>query len=310
MLKNPDTGKRVSRPNPQDQWQTNEVPHLRIIDDEVWRKAQALKAARMNAPSHIKRRPAHLLSGLLRCGVCGSGMSVHDRDKTGKTRIRCSAVRESGSCSNRRIIYLPEIERAVLDGMREQLKAPDLIEAYIRKYNQERRELAAQANSMRTGLEGKRDRTEGELKRTIDLVIRNVIAEEDAKQRIAELKTQLSLIEAQLCGLDEPPSTVALHPATVRRYVETVDDLSKALADHATAPDDRGPLTQNFRELVHSVTVHPKPSRKGFEIEVKGKLAALIGGAAFPTSRHIGKPTQLGRRYSAAVGHDSGFEMV
>jgi len=27
-------------------------------------------------------------------------MSVHDRDKTGKTRIRCSAVRESGSCSN------------------------------------------------------------------------------------------------------------------------------------------------------------------------------------------------------------------
>ncbi|RUX25833.1 recombinase family protein [Mesorhizobium sp. M7A.F.Ca.US.011.01.1.1] len=310
MLKNPDTGKRVSRPNPQDQWQTNEVPHLRIIDDEVWRKAQALKAARMNASSHIKRRPAHLLSGLLRCGVCGSGMSVHDRDKTGKTRIRCSAVRESGSCSNRRIIYLPEIERAVLDGMREQLKAPDLIEAYIRKYNQERRELAAQANSMRTGLEGKRDRTEGELKRTIDLVIRNVIAEEDAKQRISELKTQLSLIEAQLCGLDEPPSTVALHPATVRRYIETVDDLSKALADHATAPDDRGPLTQNFRELVHSVTVHPKPARKGFEIEVKGKLAALIGGAAFPTSRHIGKPAQLGRRYSAAVGHDSGFEMV
>ena len=36
-------------------------------------------------------------------------MSVHDRDKTGKTRIRCSAVRESGSCSNRRIIYLRDI---------------------------------------------------------------------------------------------------------------------------------------------------------------------------------------------------------
>nr|WP_245320047.1 hypothetical protein [Bradyrhizobium sp. LMTR 3] len=33
-------------------------------------------------------------------------MSVHDRDKTGKTRIRCSAVRESGSCSNRKITYL------------------------------------------------------------------------------------------------------------------------------------------------------------------------------------------------------------
>ncbi|UCI23973.1 recombinase zinc beta ribbon domain-containing protein [Mesorhizobium sp. B2-8-5] len=204
VVKNPDTGKRVSRPNPKDQWQTKEVPHLRIIDEEVWQKAQALKVARVNACSHFKRRPAHLLSGLLRCGICGAGMSVHDRDKTGKTRIRCSAVRESGSCSNRRIIYLPEIEKAVLDGMRQQLKAPDLIEAYIRKYNQERRELAAQANSLRTALEGKRDRVEGERQRTIDLVIRSVIAEEDAKQRIAELKAQLSLIEAQLCSLDEP----------------------------------------------------------------------------------------------------------
>ncbi|MCH4561027.1 hypothetical protein [Mesorhizobium jarvisii] len=141
-------------------------------------------------------------------------------------------------------------------------------------------------------------------------MIRSVIAEEDAKQRIAELKTQLSLIEAQLCGLDEPPSAVALHPATLRRYIETVDDLSKVLADHATAPEDRGPLTQNFRALVHSVTVHPKPARKGFEIEVKGKLAALIGGAAFPTSRRIGKPVPFGRRYNAAAEHDSGFEVV
>ncbi|MBB6411873.1 recombinase family protein [Mesorhizobium sangaii] len=310
MVKNPDTGKRVSRPNPKDQWQTKEVAHLRIIEDETWHKAQARKAVRVNATSHVKRRPAHLLSGLLRCGVCGSGLSVHDRDKTGKTRIRCSAVRESGSCSNRRIIYLPEIEKAVLDGMRDQLKAPDLIEAYIRRYNQERRELSAQANAMRTALQGKRDRIEGERQRTIDLVIRSVIAEEDAKQRIAELKTQLSEVEAQLSGLDEPPSPVALHPATLQRYIETVDGLSKALADHATAADDRGPLIQNLRGLVHSVTVHPKRAREGFEIEVKGKLAALIGGAAFPNARYTEKPTGLGSRFNAAVTYDSGLEVV
>jgi hypothetical protein len=49
----------------------------------------------------ISRHSSELLGGvrLLRCGCCGSGMSVHDRDKSGKTRIRCSAVRESGSCS-------------------------------------------------------------------------------------------------------------------------------------------------------------------------------------------------------------------
>ncbi|RWH69922.1 MAG: recombinase family protein [Mesorhizobium sp.] len=310
MVKNPDTGKRVSRPNPKDQWQAKEVPHLRIIDDETWQKTQALKATRAKQFSHIKARPTHLLSGLLRCGICGSGLSVHDRDKTGKTRIRCSAVRESGSCSNRRLLYLPSIEKAVLDGMREQLNAPELIEAYARKYNEERRGLVAQANAMRTSLESKRDCVEGERQRTIDLVIRNVIAEEDAKERIAQLKSQLFRIEAQLEAVDEPPSTVALHPATLQRYTETVDALSKVLADHATAAEDRGPLIKYFRGLVHSVTVHPKPAREGFEIEVKGKLAALIGGAAFPTARYAAMQAASGGHRNATTTYDSGFEVV
>lgn len=107
-------------------------------------------------------------------------MSVHDRDKTGKTRIRCSAVRESGSCSNRRIIYLRDIERLVLSGMVEELKDPRLIETYVRNYNRERERLAGNASAERLRLEAKRDRIEGERQRNIDLVIKYVISEEDA----------------------------------------------------------------------------------------------------------------------------------
>ena len=108
-------------------------------------------------------------------------MSVHDRDKTGKTRIRCSAVRESGSCSNRRIVYLRDVERAVLNGMQEELKDPRLIEAYARNYNEERQRLAASSTSTRTKLEGKRDRIESERQRNIDLVVKQVIGGDDAR---------------------------------------------------------------------------------------------------------------------------------
>jgi hypothetical protein len=38
----------------------------------------------------------------------------------------------------------------------------------------------------------------------------------------------------------------------------------------------------------HSVTIHPNGPREGFEIEVKGKLAALIGGSAFPQAVYSG----------------------
>ncbi len=288
MVKNPDTGKRISRPNARDQWQTIEAPHLRIVDNETWEQARRLKAERSNLKTHMKRRPPHLLSGLLRCGCCDSGMSVHDRDKTGKTRIRCSAVRESGSCSNRRIIYLRDVERAVLNGMREELKDPRLIEVYARNYNEERQRLAAGSTSTRAKLEAKRTRIESERQRNIDLVVKQIIGEDDARGRIAELKAQRLQIEAELAALEEVPSIVMLHPAALDRYIETVDALAASLADHAAAEDDRGPLIASFRALVHSVTIHPNGPREGFEIEVKGKLAALIGGSAFPQAVYSG----------------------
>jgi len=50
--------------------------------------------------------------------------------------------------------------------------------------------LAANASADRMRLETKRDRIEGERQRNIDLVIKYVISEEDAKQRIAELKEE------------------------------------------------------------------------------------------------------------------------
>jgi len=297
MVKNPDTGKRISRPNPRDQWQMIAAPLLQIVDDEAWARVQTLKAEKARLSTNVRRRPAHLLSGLLRCGCCGSGMSVHDRDKTGKTRIRCSAVRESGSCSNRRILYLSEVEEAVLRGMTEELKDTRLIETYVRTYNEERKRLAATALSRRARIERKRDRLEAERQRAIDLLIKGVLREEEGRARLDELKAQVVEAERELSSLEEAPQIIALHPATIESYIATVDRLAGVLSEHATAEDDRGTLVAAFRALVHSVTVHPKAPRKGFQVEVKGKLASLIGGEAFPQAKYSGGRMVAEERY-------------
>ena len=44
FIKDPATGKRVSRLNPEPLWITKEVPHLRIIADETWAAVQAIKS--------------------------------------------------------------------------------------------------------------------------------------------------------------------------------------------------------------------------------------------------------------------------
>ncbi|WEJ13724.1 recombinase family protein (plasmid) [Sinorhizobium sp. K101] len=43
FIKDPSTGKRVSRINPESQWIRTEVPHLRMVDDELWSAARARK---------------------------------------------------------------------------------------------------------------------------------------------------------------------------------------------------------------------------------------------------------------------------
>jgi DNA invertase Pin-like site-specific DNA recombinase len=66
FVKDPDTGKRVSRVNPQKEWQVVEVPDLAIIDQKTFDAVQARKQERAAVhPSH-QRRSKHLLSGLLR----------------------------------------------------------------------------------------------------------------------------------------------------------------------------------------------------------------------------------------------------
>ncbi len=36
FLKDPDTGKRIARPNPEAEWIVQDVPGLRIVDDALW----------------------------------------------------------------------------------------------------------------------------------------------------------------------------------------------------------------------------------------------------------------------------------
>ncbi|WP_160331050.1 DUF3375 family protein [Bradyrhizobium macuxiense] len=118
--------------------------------------------------------------------------------------------------------------------------------------------LAGDAAAVRARMVAKRDRIEGERQRNIDLVIKYVISEEDAKQRIAELKEERLRVDAEMAALEEAPVPVALHPAALDRYISTVNSLAETMADHSKAEDDCGSLIQDFRTLVHSVTVHPR----------------------------------------------------
>lgn len=83
-LKDPDTGRRVSRPNAESDWVVQDVPELRIVEQDVWDAVKARQASlafgeREDAPNPltIRRRPKHLFAGLIKCGCCGGGAAEY-----------------------------------------------------------------------------------------------------------------------------------------------------------------------------------------------------------------------------------------
>lgn len=220
MVKDPDTGRRVSRPNAENDWQTTDVPALAIVSRELFEAAQRRKKARCVSHPGQQRRPRHILSGLLKCGACGAGMASNGKDRSGRVRIRCSAATESGMCPDPKTFYLATVEAAVLNGLTRELRHPEVLAEYVRTYHAERKRLAAEANRRRSSLE----RRLGELNREIDRLV-DAIAKGQGDPAVLGPKSTLldrerKNVSSELA--ESPPSTeaVSLHPAMLNRYEE------------------------------------------------------------------------------------------
>ncbi|NNK67163.1 MAG: recombinase family protein [Rhodobacteraceae bacterium] len=281
MVKDPDTGRRVSRPNPPEEWVVAEVPELAILAPGVFEEAGRSKAERSFASPRDRRRPRHLLSGLLRCEACGAGMSTNGKDRSGRVRVRCSAHAESGSCPNPQTFYLDRIEEAVLSGLRTELRHPEVMAEYVRTYHEERMRLAAGAVIGRTRIEKRLAAVERELARLVDAICDGSAVIQQFEPKMLALQEEQTGLREELEVVPEPPEVISLHPATLKRYEEQLADLQSALAMGIRSGDTEA--ARAMRELVDTVTVSRDPKRKGgVEVEIAGRLNQLLGPTAFP----------------------------
>ena len=140
---------------------------------------ELLRTAYTRLGEFQKRRPKHLLSGLIVCGSCGSRMIVRTR-KGGIIYFGCSARMNRLGCTNARNIAAPEIENRVLASLRKHLLAPDVIATAIDAYRSERRRLSQQRDKSRNSME----RDLGELMRKIKRIV-HAIADGQRRSSIA-----------------------------------------------------------------------------------------------------------------------------
>jgi DNA invertase Pin-like site-specific DNA recombinase len=278
MVRDPDTGKRISRSNDKSEWKEADVPHLALVSQEDFERANAVMEGRAykQRGGEMVQRPKRLLSGLLRCSHCGGGMSIHDRTKSGMVRIRCSRSSESGICDNDKRYRLDRIETAVIAGLREQLAEPEGLAEYVRAYREERRSESDRVARERGKIERRVNDLTARMERLMSALARGLLPVEAVEDQYAPLDAERKKLRAEL-ELTGSPDAIELHPQAVTRYRDAVNDLAGRVALLDAKADAR--TIEVFRTLVSSVVVHDAPGGR-VEVEVIGRLAALVGANA------------------------------
>jgi site-specific DNA recombinase len=281
-IKDPSSGKRVSRLNPATEWITTDVPALRIVDDALWQAVRARQtelasifAATTNGVRearakrfHATRRPAFLLSGLLTCGTCNGRYGVMMQDRYG-----CLNHFRRASCSNNRTIRRSVIEQRVLAGLTEKLVSADAVAEAVRAYhiemNRQNQDRRAQSATDRQAL--------GKIERAIAGIIAAIedgLYQPAMKARMAELEQQKSDITARLAS-DAPPLP-DVNPNIADIYRRKVVHLTDALND----PQTNQEASMALRSLIGDIVLTPGAKRGEVHAMLRGALMNILDFAA------------------------------
>lgn len=141
---NPKTGYKEKRPGKAGSLRQSEMPHLRIIEQEVWNKVQqrfalAPRAGVKGFKNSVSRNldhPKHLLCGLMKCGVCGGAINITGTGKSGVGFYGCQMYQRR-RCSNKRMVNREKLEAAVIDGLKRHVLNPEALKRVLEGVREE-----------------------------------------------------------------------------------------------------------------------------------------------------------------------------
>lgn len=252
-----------------------QAPHLRIVDDALWRAVQDQLAANTTSNPERKRRPKHLLSGVGQCGTCG-GKWI----KTRGVYWGCSTVVGSGTCTNRRLISNVEYERRVLDDLRGQMLAADVVSAYLREYHREHARQSGEAARDRDRLQRKLDEATRKVTRMIGVVAEGGSEFAEIREILTAARDDRDRLARELASADALP-VLALHPGLAEQYRREIDDLGAALSHPETSIE----AVPRLRKLIARIICTPADAPRGVEVQVIRQIDEVLNLASPNLSR-------------------------
>ena len=313
-IKDPSTGKRVSRLNPESEWIIKDVPELRIVDDALWQRVRerqgeiAEKYANVTEAvrKHHKknrlngtRRPKSLLSGLVFCGCCGGPYSLRGAD-----RFACSNHISKGACSNSRTIPREDLEARVLSGLKDRMMAPEIVEEAMRAYAEETNRLNRERRSSGDAWKAELVKIEKEIRGIIE-AIKAGMFHESMKAEMDTLESRKTELTTLLA--DAPEDTPGILPSASAIYAKKVAALTKAL----NRKEERQEAAETLRGLIEKISLTPGPERGEIYATLHGELGTILNWTerqAIGNTAKTTKPAADATGLSLSVVAGAGFE--
>ncbi|UWS81310.1 recombinase family protein [Phaeobacter sp. G2] len=280
--KHPETGKRVSRLNPVEDWEIQEVPDLRIIDQELWDAVKAVQAGhrkvRSTTPATDKkglsvgqslRRRKYLLSGLMTCGQCGGNLTVAGSGKA--RRYYCANAKEKGAsvCSGMRGLKEEDAATSILSGLKSGLMRDEAYAEFREKF------LAR-----KKGEEKERDdllRLHSQAVRQLESRHANLMKAVEDGDYSAPVIAQLNKVDAELTQARAKRDAAAPEPIFLPQdlpalYRAHIDDLVGTLSDEGVS----GRASEELHQIIDTVVVTWDADAKHHALELRGKLLEML----------------------------------
>ncbi|MGY5811704.1 recombinase family protein [Rhizobium sp. LEGMi198b] len=312
--KNPETERRTARLNDRSDWVVTEVPHMRIVSDELWarvkeRQLTTLENFSRTTTNRLNRthRPSYLLSGMLECAECGGSYAIMAKERYGcsnhKSKLPVDGL-GGACCTNQKTILRKNLEDRVLSclpaaffGMgvfddvagqaRQNLAAS--IQNEPDEHQQISRELKAAEQEQRQIIQQISDRAA------------------EGRPRLAALDDMLDKLEERRAGLEarlkQMPAVedfgekirklkAEVSPQAVELIINSAFYYMREHADSET----KQPFVNIVRQFIQKVVIGKTPGHQPASLEVHGRIASIL--AAMEAA------TILEKQFKALKQHD------
>jgi site-specific DNA recombinase len=253
-------GRRRVVKRPREEWTIVDGAMPVIIEKALFEQAQKKLSRNQKAAGQHKARKVYLLSGIIRCGVCGSPMHANTRPD-GYSSYDCASKNDHKKNCNNRGVRREDIDNFVIDKLYENLFSSTSVKELAGLLNEYNENMSSEATDEITLARHEYREIKKKIDRLLDFIADGSLKEHTAKNKLSDLEQKKSYARKHLRKMKEQNAIVPIPEDEILDLLVKSKKLLKA-SDNSNAAERR-----NFmKSYVKSVIVYED------KIEVKFKI--------------------------------------